>query len=161
LNVLKIVTAFTIAHSITLALAALHVVELPTRWIESAIAASVIVAAANNLWPVVGKGSWMVAFGFGLIHGFGFANALNDAGLSKGSLAMALIGFNVGVEIGQLAIVAVVVPLAFHFRHTAVYRRTILRGGSVVVIAVAAVWLAERAFDFKVLEILHRLTALM
>jgi hypothetical protein len=151
INVLKIVTAFTIAHSITLALAALQVIELPTRWIESAIAASVIAAALNNLWPVVRERSWIVAFVFGLIHGFGFANVLAEAGLTKGSLTMALIGFNVGVEIGQLAIVVVLVPLAYRFRHTTAYTQIILRGGSIVVIAVAATWLVERVLDFKLL----------
>jgi hypothetical protein len=151
INVLKIVTAFTVAHSITLALAALKVVELPTRWTESAIAASVVLAALNNLWPMVRERSWMVAFGFGLIHGFGFANVLAEAGLSQSALTMALVGFNVGVEIGQLAIVAIVVPLAYRFRYTAAYNFFVLRDGSFVVIGIAGIWLAERLFDFKLL----------
>jgi hypothetical protein len=151
INVLKIVTAFTIAHSITLALAALHVVQLPTRWIESAIAASVIAAALNNLWPVVRERSWLVAFAFGLIHGFGFANVLAEAGLTKASLTIALIGFNLGVEIGQLAIVISLVPFAYRFRHTRAYIQIILRGGSTLVIAIATIWLLERLFNFKFL----------
>ena len=153
INVLKIVTAFTVAHSITLALAALQVIELPTRWIESAIAASVIAAALNNLWPVVRERSWIVAFVFGLIHGFGFANVLAQAGLTKGSLTMALIGFNVGVEIGQLAIVTALVPVAYRFRHTKAYINLVLRGGSTVVMFIAAIWLTERLFDIKLLPI--------
>jgi len=151
INVLKIVTAFTLAHSLTLALASLKIVVLPTRWVESVIAGSVVIAAMNNLVPLFRERGWIVACGFGLIHGFGFANVLNEAGLSGGSLVMALIGFNVGVEIGQLAIVSVFVPLAYHFRQTTAYRTFALRGGSVVVIAVAAIWMAERMFDFKVL----------
>ena len=151
INVLKIVTAFTLAHSLTLALASLRIVVLPTRWVESVIAASVVIAAINNLVPLFRERGWIVAFGFGLIHGFGFANVLNEAGLTNGSLVMALIGFNVGVEIGQLAIVSLFVPLAYHFRQTTAYRTLALRGGSAVVIAVAAIWMAERMFDFKVL----------
>lgn len=151
INVLKIITAFTIAHSVTLALASLHIVTLPTRLVESIIAGSVIIAAANNLVPLFRERGWMVAFGFGLIHGFGFANALDEAGLTKGGLAMALIGFNVGVELGQLAVVSIFVPLAYQFRNTAVYRNVALRGGSVAVMAVAAIWMSERIFNFKAL----------
>jgi len=150
-NVLKIVTAFTVAHSITLALASLKIVTLPTRWVESVIAASVILAAANNLIPLFRERSWMVAFGFGLVHGFGFASALTEAGLPTGGLVMALIGFNVGVEIGQLAIVSIFIPAAYQVRQTLGYRFLALRAGSVDVMLVAAVWMAERMFDFKVL----------
>ena len=115
---LWVVTAFTVAHSITLSLAALQIVELPSRLVESAIAASVVLAAANNLWPVVERRRWLVAFGFGLIHGFGFASVLTELGLPKDALVLSLLGFNVGVEIGQLAIVAVLpaggLPVAKH-----------------------------------------------
>ena len=104
-------TAFTLAHSITLSLAALSIVALPSRWVESGIALSVVLAALNNLFPVVANGRWIAAFGFGLLHGFGFAGALQDLGLPTGSLALSLAGFNLGVEAGQLAIV-VVVPAA-------------------------------------------------
>src|SRR5437879_10101532 len=83
-DVAKIVTAFTVAHSITLTLAALDVVSLPSRWVESAIALSVVLAAINNVFPVVSHGRWLAAFGFGLIHGFGFAGALPDLGLPTG-----------------------------------------------------------------------------
>lgn len=109
-EVLWVVTAFTAAHSITLSLAALRVVELPSRWVESAIALSVVLAAANNLRPVVGERRWMVAFGFGLIHGFGFASVLAELGLPQQTLVLSLVGFNLGVELGQLAIVAVFCP---------------------------------------------------
>jgi hypothetical protein len=106
IRVLQIVTAFTVAHSITLSLAALGLVHLPSRLIESAIAASVVMAALNNLRPFFFERGWLVAFGFGLLHGFGFANALSDLGLHSGQFALTLFGFNLGVEIGQLAIVA-------------------------------------------------------
>ena len=150
-DVARIVTAFTLAHSITLTLAALQVVALPARWVESAIALSVVLAAVNNVFPLVSHGRWMAAFAFGLIHGFGFAGALSDLGLPSGSLALSLFGFNVGVELGQLAIVAAFLPLAFRLRATWTYRRIVLAGGSALIAAIAAVWLVERAFNVTIL----------
>ncbi len=154
IDVAKVVTAFTLAHSITLSLAALGIVALPSRWVESAIALSVVLAALNNLFPVVANGRWIAAFGFGLLHGFGFASALSDLGLPTGSLALSLAGFNVGVELGQLAIVAVFLPLAFTMRGTWTYRRVILAGGSAAIAAIAGVWLVERAFDMPLFVML-------
>ena len=151
IEVAKIVTAFTLAHSITLSLATLGVVALPTRLVESAIAASVVLAALNNLRPILRGRRWMVAFGFGLIHGFGFASVLADLGLPSGALVLALVGFNVGVEAGQLAIVGVFLPLAFVLRRSWFYQRLVVVGGSLLIAAVASVWLAERAFNFKVM----------
>jgi hypothetical protein len=150
-DVARIVTAFTVAHSITLTLSALEIVALPSRWVESAIALSVVLAAINNVFPLVSHGRWMAAFAFGLIHGFGFAGALRDLGLPSGSLALSLFGFNVGVELGQLAIVAVFLPLAFRLRGTWTYRRIVLAGGSALIAAIAGVWLVERAFNVAVL----------
>jgi len=149
-DVARVVTAFTVAHSITLSLAALGVVALPSRWVESAIALSVVLAAANNLRPIVKESRWIAAFAFGLIHGFGFAGALQDLGLPRGSLALSLFGFNVGVEAGQLALVALFLPIAFLVRATGLYRRVALVSGSAVIAAIAAVWLFERAFDVPV-----------
>ena len=149
-DVAKIVTAFTVAHSITLSLAALGVVSLPSRWIESAIALSVVLAALNNLFPVVARGRWIAAFGFGLVHGFGFAGALQDLGLPSGSLALSLAGFNIGVEIGQLVIVAIFLPVAFALRSTWTYRRVLVAGGSAAIATIAGVWLIERAFDVPI-----------
>ena len=148
-NVLKIVTAFTVAHSITLSLSALGYVHLPTRLVESAIAASVVLAAFNNLVPLFAERGWMVAFGFGLLHGFGFANALRDLGLRTGELAATLFGFNLGVELGQLAIVAVFLPLALCLRRLLFYQQFVLRLGSATIMVVASTWMAERVFDFK------------
>ena len=150
-DVAKIVTAFTVAHSITLTLAALEIVALPSRWVESAIALSVVLAAVNNVVPVVSHGRWLAAFGFGLIHGFGFAGALRDLGLPTGSLALSLFGFNAGVELGQLAIVAAFLPVAFWLRDTWAYRRVVLAGGSALIAAIAGIWLFERAFNLAIL----------
>jgi hypothetical protein len=148
-EVIAVVTAFTLAHSITLSLAALEWVSLPSRWVESAIAASVVVAAANNLRPLIGGRRWMVAFGFGLIHGFGFASVLSELGLPPSSLAWGLAGFNIGVELGQLAIVLVFLPLAFALRHTGLYRHVIFTGGSWAAMILAAAWFTQRAFDLS------------
>ncbi|HVZ42740.1 MAG TPA: HupE/UreJ family protein [Ramlibacter sp.] len=148
-EVLKVVTAFTLAHSITLSLAVLGIVSLPSRFVESTIAASIIVAALNNLRGTIEKRRWVMAFVFGLIHGFGFASALADLGLPQGALALALVGFNLGVEVGQAAIVIVFVPIAFSLRRTRLYRRGVLTVGSVLISIVAAYWFAQRAFDFQ------------
>ena len=149
LDVVKIVTAFTVAHSITLTLAVLEVVSLPSRLVETAIALTVMLAGVNNLMPVLRERRWAAAFGFGLIHGFGFAGALKDLGLPPGALATSLFGFNLGVEIGQLGIVAVFFPIAYALRSTSFYRRAVLGAGSVLIIAVALVWFLERALDLK------------
>ncbi len=151
LDVLRVVTAFTVAHSLTLSLAALGVVALPSRLVESTIAASVLLAALNNLMPVVGDGRWRVAFLFGLIHGFGFASVLNDLGLPRQALVGALVGFNLGVEAGQLAIVLAFIPLAWPWRGSRIYRRGVLGAGSAVVATLAAIWLVERLFDLRIL----------
>ncbi|MEY4268003.1 MAG: hypothetical protein RIS90_2538 [Pseudomonadota bacterium] len=147
-GVLWVVTAFTLAHSITLSLAALQIVSLPSRLVESAIAASVVFAAANNLVPMI-QGRWLMAFFFGLIHGFGFASVLAELGLPTDALVVSLVGFNVGVELGQLAIVAVFLPLAFVLRHTVFYQSGVLRGGSWAALLVALAWFVERAFDLS------------
>jgi hypothetical protein len=150
-EVLWVVTAFTLAHSITLTLAALQIVELPSRLVESAIAASVVLAAANNLYPVVERRRWLVAFSFGLIHGFGFASVLTELGLPQEALVQSLLGFNLGVETGQLAIVGVFLPVAFLLRNTPLYSRGIFIGGSWLTLLVAFVWFIERASNLKLI----------
>jgi hypothetical protein len=152
LDVLRIVTAFTVAHSITLSLAALGVVTLPSRLVESAIAASVVLAAANNVVPILRQDRWMAAFVLGLMHGFGFSSTLMDLDLPRSNLVLTLFGFNLGVEIGQLAIVALFVPLAYAARGTVAYRRVGLVAGSVVIAILATIWLVERAFVMKIIS---------
>jgi hypothetical protein len=152
-DVAKIVTAFTVAHSITLTLATLGVVSLPSALVESAIAASVVLAALNNVFPLFQGRRWLVAFAFGLIHGFGFATVLAELQLPQGALVLALLAFNVGVELGQLAIVCVFLPLAFALRATAFYRRAVLQAGSWAIAGLAAVWLVERAFSVELLKL--------
>jgi hypothetical protein len=151
-EVLWVVTAFTVAHSITLSLAALGLISLPSRLVESAIAASVVLAAANNLKPLVEHRRWMVAFGFGLIHGFGFASVLAELGLPQETLVLSLLGFNLGVEVGQLAIVAVFLPVAYALRATPFYRRAVFVGGSLATLAIALIWFVERAFDLQLIS---------
>jgi hypothetical protein len=148
-DVLRVVTAFTVAHSITLALAAFDVLNPPSRWVESVIAASVVLAALNNLYPVIREGRWKLTFVFGLVHGFGFASALKDIGLTQGGLVLPLFGFNLGVELGQLAIVAIFVAVVWTLRDTRIYRGAGLRAGSVAITLLALGWLVERAFDIK------------
>ncbi|MGV8898936.1 MAG: HupE/UreJ family protein [Burkholderiaceae bacterium] len=152
-DVLKIVTAFTLAHSITLTLATFQVMSLPSRWVESAIAASVVLAALNNLFPLFQGKRWMVAFAFGLIHGFGFASVLTDLGLLQSALLLALVGFNLGVEIGQIAIVSVFLPLAYAIRKTTFYRSAVFTAGSSLIVLVATVWLVERLFDLTIFSV--------
>jgi hypothetical protein len=148
-DILKVVTAFTLAHSITLSLAALELVQLPSRIVEASIAFSVVIAALNNLRGAVHSKRWAMAFGFGLLHGFGFASVLADLGLPKQLLVLALVSFNLGVEAGQMAIVAAVMPMAYLIRRSAFYRLCILQGGSVIVAGLAAVWTVERALGQK------------
>ncbi len=150
-DVFRIVTSFTVAHSVTLSLATLGCVSLPSRLVESAIAGSVVLAALNNVWPLFLGRRWLMAFAFGLVHGFGFASVLAELGLPQDTLTLALVGFNVGVELGQLAIVLAFLPLAWAVRRSWFYRRAVLLGGSLLIAALAAVWLAERVFELKLL----------
>ena len=152
MEVVKIVTAFTVAHSITLSLATLGVISLPSRWIESAIAASVLLAALNNLYPLISKKRWLVAFGFGLIHGLGFANVLKDLGLPQNMLLLTLLAFNLGVELGQLTIVSGFLPAAFWLRRTRWYRTVIFTLGSVLIALLAFIWLLERSLNLSLLN---------
>ena len=143
-SVLRTVTAFTLAHSITLSMAGLGWIQLSPRLVEPVIAASVMLAAWNNLRPIVLEREWCVAFGFGLIHGFGFAGVLQELDLTGGSLIRPLLGFNLGVELGQAAIVLLFVPAAFALRQSAFYQKGVLGFGSVAILLVAAGWLVQR-----------------
>jgi HupE / UreJ protein len=146
-DVIKVISGFTLSHSVTLTLATLGIIDLPSRLVESGIAISVIVAAANNLYPFVTRRVWLIAFAFGFVHGLGFASALYGLQLPPLSMAASLGGFNVGVELGQEAIVLLIMPVAFLLRRTSFYRDGVLRWGSVIIIALATGWLIQRAFD--------------
>lgn len=147
----KVVTAFTVAHSITLSASVLGLVRLPSRFVEAGIALSVAVAALDNLVPVFRARRWAVAFAFGLLHGFGFASVLVDMGLPRSGLLRALFSFNVGVELGQLAIVAAFLTGAYVLRGSPGYQRLALKAGSFVILVVAGVWFLERLLGMRLL----------
>lgn len=142
---LTIITAFTVAHSVTLALAVLGFVR-PVPWlVEGVIALSIVAAAGENLLAKGQRGAGvraLYAAGFGLVHGFGFAGALGEVGLPDQVLGWALAGFNVGVEMGQLGIVLVVVPLLAWVGR----REMVVRWGSVVIMVLGVYWTVERLF---------------
>jgi hypothetical protein len=144
-NIVKVVTAFTLAHSVTLSLAAFDLIRLPGRLTESVIAASIVVAALNNVFPRVTEGRWRIAFAFGLLHGFGFASVLAEMGLPKGARIVSLVAFNLGVEAGQMAVVLAVMPAAYLLRSTVFYRRGVMPWGSSAIAALAMVWFVQRA----------------
>ena len=149
--VLRIVTAFTVAHSITLGLAAAKLVALPPGFIEPAIAVTIVLAALDNLWPIFGGRRTVVTFAFGLVHGFGFASVLSELGLGPAQFAWALLQFNVGLELGQLMIVALATWVLFALREVQRYPRWIIRNGSLAAILVGALWFVERTADFRLL----------
>lgn len=143
-RVLKIVTMFTIAHTITLTLGGLGIVEFPPALVETIIAASIILAALHNIRPVLVNKEWIIAFVFGLFHGFGFAGLLGDLGLTQSRQFVSLLGFNLGIELGQATIILMVFPALFIARRTRAYVPA-MHAGSVVLIAVASAWVLDRA----------------
>ena len=149
--VLGIVTAFTVAHSITLGLAAMKLISLAPSLIEPAIAVTIILAALDNVWPVFPVRRVVVAFFFGLIHGFGFAGVLSELNLPTGEFVRALLTFNVGLELGQLFIVAVVTAVLFSLRGWRGYRVWVIRGGSLLAMAIGALWLIERTANVSLM----------
>ncbi|VWX62412.1 conserved membrane hypothetical protein [Burkholderiales bacterium 8X] len=148
---LGVVTMFTVAHSITLALASLKIVSLSPRIIEPAIAVTIILAAVDNIRPVLGGRRKLFSFLFGLIHGFGFASVLAELDLPVQGFATALLQFNLGVEAGQLLIVGLALLLLLGLRHWRNYAPVVLRGGSAAAVLLAAIWLGERVMDVKLL----------
>ena len=143
-EVLGVITAFTLAHSLTLTMAALGLMEPPANLVEPLIALTVLLAAVNNLWPVLPVGRARLAFGLGLVHGLGFAGALLDLGLPTGARVISLAGFNLGVETGQLLVAGFALPLAYRARNLGMYRVLALRGGSIGVAVLSFVWLGKR-----------------
>ncbi|MFL5305686.1 MAG: HupE/UreJ family protein [Polyangia bacterium] len=141
-----IVSAFTVAHSITLATQVLRPGTVPTRWVEPAIAFSVAVVALENLLPRPPRARWALVFAFGLVHGLGFASALREIGLPRRGLVLALVSFNIGVELGQLLVVGLALPLlvAAARRNAARYERWALRAASALLAAAALVAFLSR-----------------
>ncbi|MEM8805168.1 MAG: HupE/UreJ family protein [Cyanobacteria bacterium P01_G01_bin.38] len=148
--IIKIATVFTIAHSITLGLATLQIVQIPARFVESVIAASIGLAAIEIFYPIFRGRVWFVIFAFGLFHGFGFAEVLSDLGVTSQYALLSLFGFNLGVEIGQLAIIAVVFPLFYLLRKSLFYSRFVLKTGGLALGAMSLYWFVERAFDVNI-----------
>jgi hypothetical protein len=147
LELVKVISGFTVSHSVTLSLSVLGFIDLPSRLVESGIALSVIVAAFNNIYPLVTRRAWVVAFAFGFVHGLGFASALAGLRLPPAAMAVSLGGFNVGVEIGQESVVLPLILLAFSIRNTRFYRIGIMRVGSWIIMLVAGLWLSQRVFN--------------
>ena len=144
--VIKIVTLFTVAHTLTLSLAAFRMVDLPTRLVESVIAISIAVAALDILFPIFKKKIAWVVFIFGLFHGFGFASVLAHLGVLGEHMVLSLFGFNLGVELGQVAVIMVIFPVLYMIRNYAFFPKIILRFGATALIMLSAVWFVERAF---------------
>ena len=146
-----IVTAFTVAHSVTLTLAGLKLVSLSSSFIEPAIAVTIVLAAIDNLTPIFRGRRAIVTFLFGLIHGFGFAGVLGELNLPTVQFAWALFQFNLGIELGQLFIVAIAVTALFAFRRQAWYSNVVIRGGSAVAIVIGSLWFIDRTANLAIL----------
>ena len=151
-DLVLVVTSFTLAHTLTLILVALELVTLPTRLVESGIALTIVYVALENLWTKDTSHRWLLTFCFGLVHGFGFANVLRELGLPATGLVRSLLSFNVGVELGQLA----VVPPAWlawrgcpRWRDNEAAVRKADRGLSLVIAAPGTAWFVDRAFALR------------
>jgi hydrogenase/urease accessory protein HupE len=141
-----IVTSFTIAHSITLSLAVLGIMDLPSKFVESVIALSIIYVAVENIFKKEVNHRWGLTFVFGLIHGLGFANILQEMNLSKGNLASAIVSFNIGIEIVQIVIILLLLPLLTYL-HRLKDSAKHIKYGSIGIILLGAFWLVERLFS--------------
>jgi hypothetical protein len=149
----KILTAFTIAHAITLTLAVLGLINLPSRIVDPAIAATIMLASIDNIRPILPRLRWHVAFGFGLIHGLAFASALGPMRLPPFRLVLGLGGFNIGVETGQLTLAALLVPTAFILRGEAAFRSVVMPGVSACAFLLALLWFIDRVFALDLLAV--------
>jgi hypothetical protein len=148
-----IVTAFTAAHSITLGLAASRLVTLPSSVIEPAIAATIVLAAIDNVWPLFGERRALLTFAFGLVHGFGFAGVLAELNLPAWQFGWALLQFNLGLEVGQLMIVTLAVGLLYALRRTPRYPAWVLRGGSCTAMLIGTLWFIDRSLNLHALPL--------
>ncbi len=145
-SVVKIVTCFTLAHSLTLALATLNIVQIPSRIIEPMIAASIVYVGLENIFrhgrP---KGRWLLTFAFGLVHGFGFASALREMEIAKaGSVLVPLVSFNLGVEVGQIAVAAIILPVIWRLKKEPAFTPRWVPACSALVAAAGAFWFIQR-----------------
>jgi HupE / UreJ protein len=144
-SLLKVVTAFSLSHSVTLFLAALSIISVPSRWVEIAIALSIAYIASENLWRKQPQARWQLSFAFGLIHGLGFSSALQELDLPRTNLVTSLASFSLGIELGQFAIVLAVYMGLFYLRKLPgdlMIRRIVSAG----VLVMSAIWVWERAF---------------
>jgi len=153
LPVAGIVTAFTLAHSITLSLAALKLISLPSKFIEPAIAVTIVLAAFDNVRPIFRGHRGVVTFAFGLIHGFGFAGVLAELDLPTSQFAWALLQFNLGLELGQLMIVAAAAGALYLLRRHRRYPAWAIRAGSLAAMLVGVLWFIERTADVSLLPL--------
>ena len=176
-DLLKIITAFTVAHTLTLALAVLQIIKLPPQLVEIGIAVTIMYVAAENLWKSEFSHRWMLTFGFGLVHGFGFASVLRELGLPSAGLARSLLSFNVGVEAGQIVIVGLLWPALWWLSRRELRTQLSNPGMTaaqvwspvpnagrswssrlrltayVIIFLFGALWFCERTFAFKLLPI--------
>ncbi len=150
-NLLKIVTSFTIAHSLTLILATLQIITLPVRFTESAIALSIMYIAIENFFIKDTDKRWRITFFFGLVHGFGFSSVLREMGLPEHGLILSLLSFNVGVEIGQACIVSILFPVVL-FASRFQGNSKFIRVTSCIILAFGAVWFFQRAFGINLIH---------
>lgn len=145
LRALTVVSAFTVAHSITLVVATLGWVSVPSRWVETLIAASISLAALNVWWPMFPRRTYLLAFIFGLIHGFGFSSVLSDLISAGGQRAVALAGFNIGVEIGQAVLVLLILPLLALAMRRKIFQNLAVPAVVLAITATGMVWTFQRA----------------
>jgi hypothetical protein len=138
-----VITAFTLAHSITLSATAIGWIVPSSRWVEFGIALSIVLTALNNLWPLVTRLS-LITFGFGLLHGMGFASVLGELGLSEQHTLLSILAFNIGVEAGQLMILLALLPVLFFCRSKQWYPKYGLKLGSIIIGIIAINWSIQR-----------------
>lgn len=143
-TMLKIITAFTIAHSLTLCLAVLGLLPVYPQWVEAGIALTICYVAVENFFLTSFKWRWLLTFLFGLIHGLGFANSIREIGFHQSYMVTSLISFNVGIELGQLAIVAILLPMLVKFRRQSAGYSWFFRGASACIFLVGLYWVIER-----------------
>jgi hydrogenase/urease accessory protein HupE len=149
LSSLKIITCFTIAHSITLAVATLNLLQMPSQLVEPLIAVSIVyVGVENILRRGDPQGRWLLTFAFGLVHGFGFASVLREMGVAsrEGGVALPLFSFNLGVEVGQIIVAAVALPVIWQLRKQDCFLRRAVPACSVLVAVAGGIWFVQRVW---------------